>query len=188
MEPISAGLAIAGLGLQLFGGFSASNDSKHLAEVQKGIASDEQRINDIKRQQNIFESNRMQLQQYRNIQRLRAQGTAAAVNQGASTGSGLQGGLAATQSSGLDNIQGILGGLSFSNTIFGVNNDISNKKMQIADIQSDLAEDQSWASLGGALVKNSGTIGGLGQDAFAGAKRAASLWSPGSLSGGLGTT
>lgn len=186
MEPISAGLAIVGLGLQLFGGFSASNDSKRLAETQKGIAADEQRINEQKQLQNQFEARRMQMEIFRNAQRQRAQGTAAAVNQGASSGSGLPGGLSQINNQSAFNSLGITGNLSFANTIFGINNDISQKKMQVADIQSDLASDQALSSLGGSLVKNAGTIGGLSQDIGAGFGRAASLWSQGSLSGGLG--
>lgn len=164
MDPFTIGVGVLGLGLQAFGAFGAADSAKEAAAISKQMAGKEQEINEQKKQQMHFEANRMQLQQYRNMQRLRAQGTAAAVSQGASSGSGLQGGLAATTSSGRTNIQGILGNLAFGDTIFGLNNDISGLKMQMADVQADQAESQAWASLGGSLVNNAGTIGKLGQN------------------------
>lgn len=167
MDPFTIGAGIVGLGLQAFGLFGATDSAAKAAEISKQIAGKEQEVNEQKRLQMHFEANRMQLQQYRNIQRLRAQGTAAAVNQGASSGSGLQGGLAETQSSGMTNIAGILGNLQFGDTIFGLNSQISDYKKQMADVQASQAESQAWASLGGSLVNNAGTIGGLGKN-FAG--------------------
>lgn len=168
MEPISASLGVLGLGLQMFGGFSAASKANQANTINQGIASDERAINDQKRVQMEMEARRGQMEQFRNIQRLRAQGTAAAVNQGAQTGSGLQGGLAQVSDQGLFNLQGINQGLAIGENIFNINNDISNKKMQLSQVQSDAAADQAWASLGGALVKNSGTIGGLSKDIAAG--------------------
>ncbi len=185
MEPISAALGVVGLGLQIWGGAKASQTASQVAGVQKGIAGDEQQINDQKQQQMQLEARRMQTEQFRNIQRQRSAATAAAVNQGAQGGSGLQGGLAQVQDQGLYNVQGINQNLQFGNTIFGINNDISSKKMQLADLSSSMAQDQALSSLGGAIVKNSGTIGGLAQDAYAAGSKVASFYSPGSLSGGL---
>lgn len=166
MNPLSLGVGILGLGLQAFGAFGASDAAREQARISQQIAGKEQEINEQKKQQMYFEANRMQLQQYRNIQRLRAQATAAAVNQGASSGSGLQGGLAATTASGLTNIMGIQGNVQFGENIFSLNNDISGFKKQMADAQADQSESQAWASLGGSLVNNAGTIGGLGKNLF----------------------
>lgn len=166
MNPLTLGVGIAGLGLQLFGAIGASSAAEEAAGISKQIAGKEQDINEQKKLQMHFEANRMQLQQYRNMQRLRAQATAAAVNQGASSGSGLQGGLAATTASGNTNIAGILGNLQFGDTIFSLNNDISGFKKQMADVQAEQATSQAWGSLGGSLVNNAGTIGNLGTNAF----------------------
>lgn len=193
MDPISAGLGILGTGIQLWSSFSAAHKaSENAAAVAKEnihIASDEQAINDQKRQQMQLEAGRMQLQQFRNIQRQRALGIAAATNQGAQYGSGLAGGIAQTQGEGNTNLLGINQNLQIGQTIFGINNDISQSKMHLAQLNRDNAQDQAnaqaWNSLGGSLVKNSGTIGGLSQDAYAGASRAFALFSPGALSGGL---
>lgn len=172
MDPLTLGVGIVGLGLQIWGASESSENAQRAAALSRQQAGLEQDINEQKKLQMQFEANRMQLQQYRNIQRLRAQGTAAAVNQGAASGSGLQGGLAATTASGLTNVTGILGNLQFGNTIFGLNNQISNVKMQMADVQADQAESQAWASLGGSLVNNAGTIGALGQNVGAGFRNA----------------
>lgn len=168
MDPISAGLSVVGLGIQLFGGSQAAENAKKAAQINKGIAADEQQINQQKNQQMQLEAQRSSLQQFRNIQRLRAQATASAVSQGANFGSGLQGGLAEVTNEGLFNTQGINQAAQFGNTIFGINNDISSKKMQLSDVQSNMASDQALSSLGGALVKNAGTISGLGKDITAG--------------------
>ena len=184
MDPLSIGLSVVGFGLQAFGGFGASEKASQAAAINKQIAADEQEINKQKEQQMNLEASRMQLQQFRNIQRLRAQATAAAVNQGAQFGSGLQGGLGQIQNQGLENSLGIRQNQQIASNIFGINDSISNKKMQLADVQSDMYEDQAWSSLGGALVKNAGTLSNIGQTTYAGLNNAFSLFKPNSLSGG----
>lgn len=188
MDPLSLGVSVVGIGLQAYGSFSAAGHAKEAAALSKGIAADEQQINEQKQQQMQLEASRMQLQQFRNIQRLRSQATAAAVNQGAQFGTGLQGGLAQIGSQGNENIRNINQNKEISTNIFNINNDISGKKMQMADVQGDMATDQAWASLGGAMVKDAGTIGQLGQNAYGGIQSGMSLFSGGSLSGGLGST
>lgn len=168
MDPLTLGAGIVGIGLQLFGGLGASKDAQRQAEISKQIAGDEQQINQQKYQQMQLEASRSSLQQFRNIQRMRSQATAAAVNQGAQFGSGLEGGLAEVQNEGMFNVQGINQNLQFGQTIFGINNDISSKKMQLADVQSSQATNQGLMSLGGSLVSNAGTIGKLGQNLSSG--------------------
>lgn len=185
MDPLSLGIAAAGIGMQAFGAISGAGHAKEAAEISKGIAGDEEKINAQKQTQMQLEGQRMQLQQFRNMQRLRSQATAAAVNQGAQFGSGLQGGLSQIQGEGLGNSRSINQNQEIGQNIFNINEDISSKKMQMADVQGDMATDQAWSSLGGAMVKNAGTIGNLGQNAYAGIQSGISLMSPGSLSGGL---
>lgn len=158
---------ITGTALSLFGGIKSSSDAKQAAGINKGIAGDEQQINNQKQMQMQLEGRRMQMENLRNSQRLRAQATAAATNQGANLGSGLQGGL--SQISDQSGVQalGINQNQEIGNNIFGINNDISSKKMQLADVQSSQATDAALMSLGGALVKTGGTIGGLSKDAYA---------------------
>ncbi len=164
MDPITLGIAAVGLGISIFGGMSSAAVSKQQAQVSGQIAGDEQQINVQRQQQMQLEARRSQLQNFRNTQRLRAQSTAAAVNQGAQFGSGLPGGQAGIQDQSLENSRGIYQGMAISNNIFDINSDISGKKQQLASLGGQAAADQGLASLGGALVKSAPIIGGFGKD------------------------
>jgi hypothetical protein len=161
MEPISVGLGIVGLGMQLFGGFGAANAQKQIAGLSAGVSQDEQRVNAQKQQQVQLQGRRMQLENLRNVQRARAKDTAAAVSGGAQFGTGLQGGLASASDQGTTNALGINQSLMASQNIFGINSDISGKRVQMANLGGTEATDQGIASLGGAVVK-SGPILGAG--------------------------
>lgn len=165
-DPVSAGLQVIGLGLQLYGGIEASRKAHEAANINVGIAADEQKINAQKQEAMQLSSRRQQLEVFRNQQRLRAQATNAAVNQGAQFGSGLQGGLAQVDDQSLFNAQGINQNLEIGQNIFGINNDISSKKMQLAQIGADQATATGVSSLGGALVKDGPVIGQLGSNAY----------------------
>lgn len=164
MDPFSAGLGIVGLGIQLFSGFSQANTAKQIAGVNQDIAGQEQNINQQKQLQMQLEAHRSTLQNYRNAQRARSQALAAGVEDNAQFGSGLPGGLAGISSQAAGNAQAVNQNLQIGQTIFGYNNKISQDKMQLASLGAQSAQEQAWGSLGGALVKNSGTIGGLGKD------------------------
>lgn len=168
MDPISLGIAAVGVGLQAYGSFSAAGKAKQAAQVNKQIAADEMQINEQKRSQMELEARRMTMQTFRNSQRLRAQATAAAVNQGASKGSGLIGGINQIQDQATEGALGIGQNLEIGRNIFSLNSDISSKKMQLSDIQGSMATDQAIASLGGSMVKMGPTIGGLVKDYTAG--------------------
>lgn len=164
MEPISAGIMIAGLAMQTFGSFSAAGHAKEAAQLNQGIAADEGKINEQKKMQMELQARRQQMEIFRNSQRLRAQATAAAVNQGATLGSGLAGGLAQITDQTTDQSLALGQNLQIGQNIFGFNADISSKKQQLASVQGDVATDQAIASLGGAAVKLGPTIGGLAKD------------------------
>lgn len=166
MDPISAGLNVVGLGMQLYGMFGGASASSKASDISHAIAEDEKQINAQKYQQMINDSQRRQLEIFRNAQRQRSMATAAAVNQGASSGSGLQGGLAGVSNMSYFNSLGVSQNLEIGQNIFGLNNDISDKKAQMADVQGEQAMYQGIASLGGSMMKSSGTFGALGKNAF----------------------
>lgn len=168
MDPISLGLGVVGFGMQLFGGMQSANISKQQAQQSMAIAADEKKINEQKQLQQQLESRRMQMQTLRNVQRQRAQGIAAATNQGASLGSGLQGALAQNTDESIFNMTGINQAQQIQGSIFGINNDISSHKMQLAQLGGDQAEAQGLASLGGSLMKIGPTVGAFGKDIGAG--------------------
>lgn len=170
MDPISLGLGVVGFGLQLFGGMQSADISRQQAQQSMAIAGDEQKINEQKKIQQQMEMRRMQMQTLRNAQRQRAQGTAAAVNQGASTGSGLQGALGQNTAESMFNLQGISQSNEISGNIFGINQDISSHRMQLAQLGGDQAQAQGLASLGGSIMKIGPTVGAFGKDLFSGSK------------------
>jgi len=164
MEPISVGLGIVGLGMQLFGGFAGAGVAKQQAQVSEEIAQDEQKINIQKQQQMQLQAQRSNLENFRNVQKAQAQSLAAATAQGAQFGSGLQGGQAQIKDQGLYNALGVNQNLQIGQNIFGINSDISAKKEQLASLGGQAATDQGIASLGGAIMKAGPIVGAFGKN------------------------
>jgi hypothetical protein len=161
MDPLTLGLGIVGIGLQIFGGMQAQEEAQQQAAISQKIHGLETNVNAQRKQQMELSARRMQLENYRNVQRSRAMGMAAAVNQGAQLGSGIQGGQGQATAQGAFNNLGITQNLELGRTIFGLNDQISGQKSLISQSQSDQATDQGIASLGGAIVKNSGMISNI---------------------------
>src|SRR5258706_2000925 len=111
MDPLTLGIGAIGLGLQIFGGAKQASDTSALAQKSYAINSQitglEGQVNDQRRQAMELSARRQQLEIFRNTQRARAQGLAAATNQGAQFGSGLAGGQAQATDEGLFNIAGV---------------------------------------------------------------------------------
>ncbi len=168
MDPISIGLGIAGLGMQIFGGLGAANVAKQTAQVSAGIAADEMQINAQKQQQMQLEASRAQLQNLRNVQQARAKGLEVATAGGAQFGSGLAGAQAAASDQGGVNALGISQNLQIGQNIFGLNNDVSGKKIQLAGLGGQAATDQGIASLGGATLRAGPIIGSFARNIGAG--------------------
>ncbi len=164
MNPISIGLGLAGLGLSLFGGVKQADVAKQTAQVSMGIAADEQQVQVQKQQQMELEANRAQLQNFRNVQQAQARSLAGATSQGAQFGSGLQGGLASAADQGGVNALGINQNLEIGRNIFGIDTDISGKRIQLAQLGGQAATDQGLQSLGGALLKAGPIIGAFAQN------------------------
>lgn len=172
-NPVSIGLALGGLGLQLFGGMGQANVasqqaqiSAQIAGVSGDVATQEQAINQQKQQQMTLEAQRSSLQNFRNVQQTKAAGLASAVSGGAEFSSSFKGAQASATSQGGYNQEGIDQSFQTGTAIFGLNNKISADKIQMANLQSQSAllggqsaTDQGLSSLGGALLKSGPTIG-----------------------------
>lgn len=172
--------------MQIFGGVSSAQNAKAQAKVSQDEATQEQGINDAKQQAMELQGRRTQLENVRNNQRARAMAVQSATTQGAQFGSGLQGGLAQIQDQSLFNMQGVNDALQTGRQIAGFNQNITNDKLQMAQLGGQAATDQGISSLGGALLKAGPTIGQLGQNATAGFKNlnlGNSLFGGGSPSG-----
>lgn len=158
VDPISAGIGGIGLGLSIISSYEKAQYAKQAAEEQQQISGLEQGINDQKRVQMELSASRQQMEIFRNAQRLRAQSTQAAVNQGAQYGSGLQGGLAGVTAGANWNAQGVSQNLQIGENIFGLTGQISQHKQSLARIQGEAATWGGIGELGGTLSKGSGTI------------------------------
>lgn len=169
MEPFTLGLEAVGLGAQLFGGFSGASVARQTAQVSANVAQQEQGIQQQKLLQVQMEARRSTMQNFRNIQRARAESTAAAVSGGQSVGvgmqtSGYQGGEASATNQGLFNQTGINNSLQIAQNIFGYTSQINADKMQLAQLGGQAATDQGIASLGGSLLKAGPIIGAFGKN------------------------
>lgn len=168
--------------MQLFGGLGGASVSKQQsqlnaqsAQISGQVSADEGKINEQKKMQVGLEAQRAQLENFRNVQKAQAHNLNTATQQGAQFGSGLAGGQAEAQDQGGVNALGIGQNLEISNNIFGIDADISSKRVQMANLQSqsaqlggDAATYQGISSLGGALVKAGPTIGSFSQNIFSG--------------------
>lgn len=187
---IGAAVGAVGLGLSLFGGAKQTDNSKQIAQqqsqfataqsgIQQTITGDEQNIENQKQQQMMLTSRRTNLQQMRVAQQKSAQGIAAATNQNAQFGTGLQGGLQGITDQSLTNIQGTNQNTEIGNNIFGIQGQISAQKQNLfalqasnasvmASLGSNTATNQGLMSLGGTLTGSAASIGRLSQTNFGG--------------------
>lgn len=163
MDPVSLGIAAIGLGMQVFGAFKGSEDAAKASQISKDEAKQEQAINDQKQKAMEVDARRKQLEIIRTSQQAQALATSRATNQNAQFGSGLQGGLAEVEGQSAFNLQGVNNSLEIGRNINTLNRNISNDKMQMADVQSSQATDAAFMSLGGTIMKAGPFVGQLSQ-------------------------
>lgn len=167
MDPITATLGIAGLATSLFGGISGAHVASQEAQVSGNIAQQEGTENNLNQQLMNIQSRRAQLQTMRNTQKARAYGIQAGATQtGSLTGSGVQGGQASSADQGIFGLNGINETTGINNQLFGINNNITQDKMQLASLGGQAATDQGIQSLGGALMQIAPIAGKFGQGMF----------------------
>lgn len=151
-DPFSAGLGIAGLGLDLYGGFSAISDEKQIAKIQQQEVGVELQQDQVRRQAMEMSAQRQMLQQVRGNQMARSQALATAGAQGAQFGSGLQGAYGSIGGQTATNISGISQGLQFGESMFNLNAQLDQLKIQQAGAESNLATSQGIMSMAGGLM------------------------------------
>lgn len=164
MDPLTLGIAAVGLGLQLFGGASASGHAKEAYGIQQKITGLEGQVNEQKRTAMELSARRQSMEIFRNNQRARALAINNATNQGASYGnsSGLPGGLAQVADQSTFNLQGINQNLELGRNIFGIDDQISKQKLALSGVQSSMVTDQGIGQLGSSIMGSAGTLGKLG--------------------------
>ena len=148
MAAISTIIAGIGLALGAVGTAVSVSGASQAADASK-------RSEKLREQQMNLESARQRRQVIRNSIRARAMSLNSATAQGASTGSGIQGGYGQIGSDTASNIQGINQGQQIGAGIFSANRDS-------AGAQELAAFGQGLGSLGGAVVNNAETLGRIG--------------------------
>lgn len=166
LADLTAVTQVVGLGMSLFGGASAASDAKQAAQIQSNIAGDEGQLEDQRHTAMELSAHRQQLEILRNNQRARSTATANAVSQGAQFGSGLQGGLAQIQDQSTFNLAGVNQNLQIGEAMFGINQQITQQKQYLANVQGQSATDQGTASLGGAITKSAPAFGNIAKSLF----------------------
>lgn len=111
--------------------------------INQGIVGEQRDIEATKRQAMEVDARRQQLEIIRNQQRGRALGLATATAQGASKGSGLQGGYGQIAGQTGVNILGVQQNLQAGRNIFDANANISNLNSQMADLTYNYAVQQA---------------------------------------------
>src|ERR1041384_4701100 len=144
MDPISLGVQAAGmaigLGLQIFGGAKQAQIASQEAGVKQQIAGYEIQADQQRRRQMELDAQRKQMEVLRNAQRARALGLQAATSQGASLGSGLQGGYGQISGAANTNLLGIGQNLQIGENLFDINANVDQSKIQLAGLESQAAK------------------------------------------------
>lgn len=152
---------VAGAGASMFGAMGSSRAAKAQNAAQQAQIEAEQRAEALRRQQMELESRRRLRETVRNQQRARAQALAASTNQGASQGSGLQGGYGQIAGDAGNQLLATGQNLEIGRGIFDANAANSAARMQYASASTDMATYKGISSLGGTLMSLSGTMGNI---------------------------
>lgn len=175
MDPITAAIGVAGLGIQLFGAGGALSSGMSAAGFASQEAGVSQEITGLQGQENQqrqlamqISARRQQTETTRKAQMASAQGLAAGVNQGAQFGTGVQAGQQQATSEGTYNLQGINQNLEIGNALFGIQSQITGKQIQMSGLQGQQASAQGQAAMfsgigaiGGSLAGSAGPLGNI---------------------------
>lgn len=160
LSTIIAGIGVAASVAGTVGGFYASQ--QQASAQKKALAAQAE----AERQRQIamnLDAQRKKREIARQAQAARAQALAVTNAQGASQGSGLEGAYGAISGQTGVNALGVSQNQEIGNNIFAANRAVGAAQMDAADAQGMGAMFSGISSLGGALVKNSGTIGKIGE-------------------------
>jgi len=159
---IGAALGAVGLGASLFGGLEQASNAKQQAQVSAQIAGLEGQENSVRQASMEAQAKRAQIETLRTAQRARALGVQAGATQtGSLTGSGVVAGIENTEAQGAYGLQGIANNLAFGRQMFGLDAQITQNRIQLAQLGGKAATDQSIASLGGSIMKAGPLVGSL---------------------------
>jgi hypothetical protein len=166
MDPITGFMAIAGLGVSLFGSSQASKYQSEAAQASQRITGLEEQENQQRQLAMNISARRQSVDALRKAQQASARGEAAAANQGGLQSSGYQGGQAEATAEGAFNVLGIQQNQAIGNTMFGIQGQISQQQILQSQLQSTASTYQGIASIGSALSQSAGPLGKILGNAF----------------------
>ncbi len=157
MDPFTlmmgVGLAMQGGGMlsSIFGSNEANEANQEISRLQK-----EQ--NAVRKTAMEVSARRQQIENLRNTQLQRSMSLNSATAQGAQFGTGLSGGMAQVQSTGMWNSVGINQSLLAGRQMFGLDDQINTQKAKLSEAQTQMSTGQGISSLGGSIM---GAAGGM---------------------------
>lgn len=151
--------AVAGIGLSAYSAYSGMNAAKDQAGAQKEQIAAEQRAEQLRRRQMELEARRRSLETVRNQQKARAMALAASNNQGASAGSGLQGGYGQISGDANTQLLATAQNLGIGRGLFDANMSNSYARMSYADASTDAATARGIGQFGSTLLSSADAMG-----------------------------
>ena len=157
------GNILGGIGLvgSIVGGIGALGISAEMSNSAMREAMLQKQIQEQNHKSMMLEARRKSTEMIRTQQRANAMALQSATNQGAAAGSGLQGGYGQIAGQTATNLAGVNQNLQIGEAIYGLNNQISNEKMLQASLGGRMNMYSGISSLGGSLMRSSGTIGNI---------------------------
>lgn len=160
---ITAIVAAVGAVASGVGAVTQMSAAKDSAEANKRIAADQQRQEALRMQAMELDAKRKQTEMLRQQQRSRAMALASTTSGNSQEGSGLQGAYGQFSGATNENLLGLNQSLQLGQQNFGISQDITQARYNLADASAMSAYGAGISSLGGALVTNAATIGKIGQ-------------------------
>ncbi len=147
-------IPLIGLGLTAAGTIMSVSAASKSAHANADIARQEQANEALRQRAMELDARRKQMEVIRNQQRNNAIALAGATNQGASLGSGLQGGYGQISGESNTNAMGIQQNLEIGRGIFGNNQQISQDRINLAGFGSEAATGVGFSSFGSSLMSS----------------------------------
>lgn len=180
MAAISTAVAAVGLGVSAAGAYGSYSASKDANASQQAMIAAQQEQERLRKRAMELDARRKSMEMLRAQQRARALALTNATAQGASLGSGLQGGYGQIGGQTGFNLSGLESNLLFGRQMFALNQDISGLQGQYADAKSSQATWQGIGNMGTQLMGSASTIGNI----FAGGSSGGSGSAPMTWAGG----
>jgi len=156
-------LTVAAIGASAIGGVTSIVGAGMANSANQKILQGEQQIEAQRFKAMKLKADRDQMQALRTQQQAVAMGLTNANAQGANLGSGVQGGAAEIMGQTGQNLLGITQNEQIGTNIFGINQQITGARMDLANAQTVSSIGQGLSSFGGSLMNAAPAFGRLSQ-------------------------